>query len=1170
MWNYNANAVFGPSVRSAAPPLPGEQVNKPEPLDWNLISVLDPEIIRRVKDIDSLQKLITHFCCANFTPGCSKILSHPLSLRLCQLLQIGIQTMNDGQEQLKKVITDNKETVSKINHAAKKLKSKLEQTENKLKQKSVPYDKCPVCQKKFSNLDYVDRHMLNRHNELSECWDCLRGRKDPKKSSEMQKVYDELVNMKEEIKNGHMVVIQHVNNNNNDNNNLDGGEHADNEKQAEDSEDENAMSVKLGEELSAISDDLGKSLKLWHQQRDRFDIFNKNKNYVLHPSIAQPSRPFFIQETDLQLKNPFNRNGVNCDFQLRDNEDNHALDLFVGLGDGDKDKMNEYNKSEGRYHENLIDDEQSIDLPTPADVIRIMKLKNKDESTPKSEGDIKRAIASAKQFLFKPSRPILESVRHDEVNESLTKVRFEKEKESKRLVAGACGDFVSAVLAKQALSLHNSDYLEIREYIRHKLISAYPLTNDEKYAEAQPAPKYIQDGKITSFNVDLIHTGLLPYPDDDKNVKVDVKNKVEILVKDRLKMKKPVKEVKKDFEEVLFEDDSTPENSQKTNGTKDGKRKESVKDSKSLKMTEEHSDNEYSYYYYTEEPNNDKNKNQEGEGGTKINKSEHGDDSDPKHEAAKIEENEPPVKQSDVRDKPVPESQDVRESDKEIKDSSHMREEDKVIKSASHKNEEDRTIMNSTHGKGEDKGIRSIRKENDDDFKHGDSLKRNEIDMDSFFGPPSFNESQPLLASTALKASQQIESKIQKQNKLNEKRAMNNNLPIKWDSTSELAPNPVTKVSLNSSKTHADEEEVKPVGFSGKTNDNNVAQNPSPAPDVMHDFPSIKLAFPTSINKKLQVTRNDKNDSDAEKNTAISDKPKLQPETQGSKSDNNDKFIGKDLVPTKVNDSPRRQHGDEDDNVHKSFDINEITDNVPSVSDTEPSFDLEMSLSTLGREDRVNKTIELKMDGVKPYSSPRSNKESFTEGESFKCSDVMESDRTMGNSVASANDKHDNHRNQANQKENLGSMHSSANSSMMQKKDKLKMLMKRTAEDDQEESGPIKGLSEEEIMASGEIHITQELLKIDALGSDDTDSLVELADNLFRPRLQLPKKQNKEEPPSKQDSSEGSSILLGNRRSIYDNVNSSQKSSDQRKHSVVKTKQNTFESGVETSYKSRK
>ena len=179
-----------------APQMPGQQRPKLEPIDWNLVAVLDADLIRRTKDYDSLQRLLQCFLTARLVQGNSRILAHPLVLRLCQLLQVGIEYLNFCQGELQNHYSKLEAEKMGLEDKVKTLEHKMKKLEMLIKVKSQPYHRCPVCDKKFKGIDYIDRHILNRHSELMEAWDIIRGRKSPEKTDSVQQILDKIDNLK--------------------------------------------------------------------------------------------------------------------------------------------------------------------------------------------------------------------------------------------------------------------------------------------------------------------------------------------------------------------------------------------------------------------------------------------------------------------------------------------------------------------------------------------------------------------------------------------------------------------------------------------------------------------------------------------------------------------------------------------------------------------------------------------------------------------------------------------------------------------------------------------------------------------------------------------------------------------------------------------------------------
>lgn len=466
MWNQ-AFAGFGAPPPPNRPPGYQQQPPvRPEPLDWNLVSILDPAIIQKVRDYDSLQKVVTNFLAANFTPNCSKIITNPLALRLCQLLQLGFQFMDESQRELKKIVDNDAVYKQKMIAALKKLKIKLNQTEEKLKIKSIPYDKCPICSKKFKSLDYVDKHIITKHEELADCWECIRGRKKPEKEPELQLVLEEIARLRASIKQGN--VVREENN------------------QSQDQlwiNSEQSRNTAAGSELDEAAQSLSESVKLWNQV-NKFDIFNKPSTYVPPTEISSPQRPFFVEEKDI---NP--------------TDDANAFALFVQGGD-------ENNEEEENHEE---EDDDDGDMP-PSLPIPQVNLLQPTEAKPRifnnnAPKDKARLIKAAKKFIYKPRKPVLDTAKKSEISDTIDHIKKQKMAQVKRFESAINGDAITPTFVRRNIAINDPDYADLRNYIQSRLEHEYPLQGDQ--LEPHPAPKIVENGESKPIELNLIKTGIL-------------------------------------------------------------------------------------------------------------------------------------------------------------------------------------------------------------------------------------------------------------------------------------------------------------------------------------------------------------------------------------------------------------------------------------------------------------------------------------------------------------------------------------------------------------------------------------------------------------------------------------------------------------------------------------
>ena len=493
MWN-----PYGfPGARNA-PPIPGQPMVKPEPLDWNLVSILDPEIIQRIKDFDSLQKIITNFSAANFTNGCSKVLAHPLAIRLCQLLQIGFQFMDQSQKELKKIVDDDVVYKQKQLNLLKKLKTKLNATEEKLKIKSVPYDKCPVCSKKFKSIDFVDKHILTKHSEISEYWDVVRGRKKPEKEPELQQVLDEIVQLRSQLKERESMSPPRSYQSNDEyiqqlglfNNKV--ADHYDEE------------SLIKHQQLDEAVNELGNSMRLWNAQKEQassqFNIFNRPSNFV----PPEMDRPLFVKEEDISNVND-SRSNNNMN-NSNESDDNQAFALFAPL---------EEEKVESTQINSFEEDSDDDDMPLPPslglpdfkaqlDPEQPQRLFQKDPTDEKE-----KVIKKAQKLLLRQEKSVLQTAKKSQIDDAIDMVKRQEKQEVKRFINGLNGDSVTPSYVRRNLNIDDPDYHDFKNYIQSQLENEYPLDGVEPMPP-HPAPKVVKGTKTKPMEFDLVRTGLIP------------------------------------------------------------------------------------------------------------------------------------------------------------------------------------------------------------------------------------------------------------------------------------------------------------------------------------------------------------------------------------------------------------------------------------------------------------------------------------------------------------------------------------------------------------------------------------------------------------------------------------------------------------------------------------
>lgn len=162
-YSYQQQGSF--QSQSQGPPVTNE-----EPLDWELIKSIDPALLKNSNDLGPLQKFISDFIVADFETCPSRLLVHPLLVRMCQILQYGLLYMSDVQKQYIRKIEGLEKDYKSQNDKMKKIYLSYKKADELLKKKSQDFERCPICRKKYKNIQYLDQHFAKHHPVYNEAW----------------------------------------------------------------------------------------------------------------------------------------------------------------------------------------------------------------------------------------------------------------------------------------------------------------------------------------------------------------------------------------------------------------------------------------------------------------------------------------------------------------------------------------------------------------------------------------------------------------------------------------------------------------------------------------------------------------------------------------------------------------------------------------------------------------------------------------------------------------------------------------------------------------------------------------------------------------------------------------------------------------------------------------
>ena len=145
--NFVANEAFLPYFEEVA-----SAFRAGPSIDWNYIDGIDPSDLAMTRDKDTMRQITNQFINAvSFT-----VQNPTRLLRLFQILQVIMKHMNDVNHKLKKAL-----------RVSMKQNEKLKERNRKLVSRKKPVGiQCPICQKIFSEMRYVDVHVFAQHPDV--------------------------------------------------------------------------------------------------------------------------------------------------------------------------------------------------------------------------------------------------------------------------------------------------------------------------------------------------------------------------------------------------------------------------------------------------------------------------------------------------------------------------------------------------------------------------------------------------------------------------------------------------------------------------------------------------------------------------------------------------------------------------------------------------------------------------------------------------------------------------------------------------------------------------------------------------------------------------------------------------------------------------------------------
>ena len=184
-------------------------------IDWNYINELDPFVIKKTKDIESLQEFMRVFAKTQISIKDAKVFNHPLAPKLFLLLQVMLDYLlycqNKLSSKLHQKTEENKKMKKKLMFFEMNYK-KLE-TSNKaltdaynrqnriIEQLKLATESCPVCHKRFREGNFLDKHIEKKHNELYCYWKVLKTQQPANVANkEIKELIDQIKELKKQTR----------------------------------------------------------------------------------------------------------------------------------------------------------------------------------------------------------------------------------------------------------------------------------------------------------------------------------------------------------------------------------------------------------------------------------------------------------------------------------------------------------------------------------------------------------------------------------------------------------------------------------------------------------------------------------------------------------------------------------------------------------------------------------------------------------------------------------------------------------------------------------------------------------------------------------------------------------------------------------------------------------
>lgn len=145
--------------------------------DWNLLNRTNLESMEATNDTETLENLIYSFVDSKYGAVERQFLPFPLSAKFYATLQMGMDYLLKREKKLQRQMLQQKKEIEYLQHKLAKSCERLDTMPRMTNAEVSVVHSCPVCQRAFKAVLYLDKHIKKAHPEMDDAWNALRNKK---------------------------------------------------------------------------------------------------------------------------------------------------------------------------------------------------------------------------------------------------------------------------------------------------------------------------------------------------------------------------------------------------------------------------------------------------------------------------------------------------------------------------------------------------------------------------------------------------------------------------------------------------------------------------------------------------------------------------------------------------------------------------------------------------------------------------------------------------------------------------------------------------------------------------------------------------------------------------------------------------------------------------------